>query len=61
MVHAALEKKVLVENSLHDGSSESDTYGRYQIIDINQVNLSKYIYAKPKLSMLIEHVITSKV
>ncbi|CDW79953.1 UNKNOWN [Stylonychia lemnae] len=58
--HAGLEHKVLVENSLHQNEQDSDHLGKYQIIDVNQINLQKFIYAKPKLSMLIENVISQK-
>ena len=34
-VHASLEHKVLVDNCLNDGSSTSDSFLRYQIIDVN--------------------------
>lgn len=34
-IHASLENKILAENSLHDSSSDFESNGRYQIIDIN--------------------------
>lgn len=57
MSHAALEQRILKENAIQDNNPDA---GKYQIIDINQINLTKYLYAKPKLSMLIEHSINAK-
>lgn len=47
---------MLKDNSLGD----LESFGKNQVIDINQVNLLKYLYTKPKLSMLIEHVFSAK-
>eukprot|EP00347_Sterkiella_histriomuscorum_P015459 403356947 len=58
--NAGLERRVLVENSLPDTGGERDQLGNFQIIDINQVNLLKFQYAKPKLALLIDHVFNTK-
>jgi hypothetical protein len=56
--HNGLEKNVLQGNSIKD--DEDDGLGRVQVFDVNKMNLTRYLYSRPKLSFLIDHCLSNK-
>ncbi len=60
MTHASLESKILAKNSIGNKHNDEDSYEKLQIIDLNTINLQRFQYNRPKISIFLDHITSEK-
>lgn len=60
MTHAGLENKILAKNAIGKNGNDDDIYEKLQIIDLSTINLQRFQYSRPKISIFLEHITSEK-